>query len=428
MQLTPDYASTYFEFPTLDKIHGEPTYNTLKTLKKQLKANGMSVLSDLGGGQFGHLGLVLSPAEYALISNVPYVRPQHPGPLIIPAGTAHHEAVRLRADQDEHIRVFRETLQVERALIKQIVAAVDPEYLRELRDELTNTIILPVPEILDHLITCYGQVDSEALDKEEQKMKTYLWNISDPPVHFFNKIEELASMAIAAHLAKSPAQIVSLALDVVRRTGDLEKGLIEWLTLPAAQQTWVDFKQHFNTAWRELKRIRGPSMRNTAFHQAHQVASDLTDNFNQMRDDIVQSMHALTLHHRDIERSLEHEPPPDATPAPTPAPSMNSTNDTNAQLLRVLQQMQEQLTTLSNPNNGRTNGRTRNDNSQRSMNRDQRNQPRTPRSRSNISKYCWTHGACAHDSRDCNNKAPGHKDDATFANKLGGSTLYCPET
>jgi len=242
MQPTTDYASAIFEFPTLDKIHGEPTYTTLKTLKKQLKANGMSVLSDLGGGQFGHLGLVLSPAEYALISNTPYDRPLHPGLLVIPAGTARHEAVRLRAEQDENIRVFRETLQVERALIKRIVAAVEPEYLRELRDELTNTIVLPVPQILDNLITCYGQVDSEALDKEDQNMKSYMWNISDPPVHFFNHIEELASMAIAARLDKSPAQIISIALDVVRRTGDLEKGLIDWRTLPAAQQTWVDFK------------------------------------------------------------------------------------------------------------------------------------------------------------------------------------------
>ena len=309
-------------------------------------------------------------------------------------------------------------MQVERALIKPIVAAVEPEYLRELRDELNNTIVLPVPQILDHLITCYGQVDSEALDKEDQKMKSYMWNISDPPVHFFNQIEELASMDIAARLDKSPAQIVSIALDVVRRTGDLEKGLIDWLALPAAQQTWVDLKNHFNAAWRELKKILGPSMRNTAFHQAHQVASDLTDNFNQMRDEIVQSMNALAIQQREIDRAAEE------APAPAPAPSMNSTNDSNAQLLRVIQQMQEQLMNLSSNNSGRPGGRPRND--RRPGNREQRDQ-RTPRPRSNISMYCWTHGACTHCSLDCNNKATDHKDDATFENKMGGSTLYCQE-
>ena len=42
------------------------------------------------------------------------------------------------------------------------------------------------------------------------------------------------------------------------------------------------------------------------------------------------------------------------------------------------------------------------------------------RKRKNISKYCWSHGACAHSSADCNNKKSGHKDEATFANKMGG--------
>ena len=47
-----------FEFPTLPKIHGETTYNQLKDLKDKLKRNATKV-SKLGGGNFGHLGLVL---------------------------------------------------------------------------------------------------------------------------------------------------------------------------------------------------------------------------------------------------------------------------------------------------------------------------------------------------------------------------------
>ena len=39
--------------------------------------------------------------------------------------------------------------------------------------------------------------------------------------------------------------------------------------------------------------------------------------------------------------------------------------------------------------------------------------------------YCWTHGACAHSSTDCRNKAPGHQTTATFNNMQGGSTNQC---
>ena len=80
--------------------------------------------------------------------------------MIIPHGTAHHEAVRLREENQENIRIFRETIQVEKALIKQIVASVDPEYLKELRDDATSTITLDIPAILQHLFRngiCFGK-------------------------------------------------------------------------------------------------------------------------------------------------------------------------------------------------------------------------------------------------------------------------------
>ena len=43
----------------------------------------------------------------------------------------------------------------------------------------------------------------------------------------------------------------------------------------------------------------------------------------------------------------------------------------------------------------------------------------------NTTHYCWSHGACAHTSAQCKSKKAGHKDNATFLNKLGGSTAYC---
>lgn len=39
-----------------------------------------------------------------------------------------------------------------------------------------------------------------------------------------------------------------------------------------------------------------------------------------------------------------------------------------------------------------------------------------------IKRYCWTHGTCRHNSSICNLPAPGHRNDATFTNQLGGST------
>ena len=46
------------------------------------------------------------------------------------------------------------------------------------------------------------------------------------------------------------------------------------------------------------------------------------------------------------------------------------------------------------------------------------NKPNNRRDRKNISKYCWSHGACTHNSSDCQRKRTGHQDVASFTNQM----------
>ena len=75
---TTDYGKL-FGISNPPKIYGEPDYERLKKLKDTLKDNASIIASKLGGGGYGHLGLILSTNEYATVSNTPYVRPVHPG-------------------------------------------------------------------------------------------------------------------------------------------------------------------------------------------------------------------------------------------------------------------------------------------------------------------------------------------------------------
>ena len=161
-----NYVKTYFIHLTLTPIQGEPEYLTLKVLKNEIKANASKVTSDLGGGGHGHLGLVLTPAEYGMISAVPYVRPLHPGPLIIPLNTSQHEATRLTLAHSESIRVFRETIEVEKALWNQICAAIDDTYYKEWIISATNTVIEPLSVFLTWLFTTYRDIDRDAISEE----------------------------------------------------------------------------------------------------------------------------------------------------------------------------------------------------------------------------------------------------------------------
>ena len=84
-----DYASSYFKYKTPTPIHGTPTNKSLKRLKTELRANASSVKSELGGGDHGYLGLVLTNEEYTSIipTPPPFVAPAYPAALVIPPDT-----------------------------------------------------------------------------------------------------------------------------------------------------------------------------------------------------------------------------------------------------------------------------------------------------------------------------------------------------
>ena len=154
-----NFKDSYFEHPVLSKIRGEPTYETLHTLKTELKANASSVPTTLGGGNHGYLGMILDPAEYNLVApGTQFIRPANPGALVAPAaGTA----AQIALAEDQHKvakKLYLETLLLERMLIQQIIEAIETKFLQALRNPITGQITPLVPNILTYLHDNYGQI------------------------------------------------------------------------------------------------------------------------------------------------------------------------------------------------------------------------------------------------------------------------------
>ena len=91
-----DYRHSHFEFPILSKIIGEPDYEQLLCILKELKANAQYVYCILGGGAHGYLGIFVSPLQYALVSPTPFLIPAYPLPLVIPIATTQHMTITLQ--------------------------------------------------------------------------------------------------------------------------------------------------------------------------------------------------------------------------------------------------------------------------------------------------------------------------------------------
>ena len=77
----------YAAFPAhATKIHGQPSYDDIRQLRTVIYQNAAAINSALGGGQHGHLGMVMDATTYATISNTPWTDPPDPG-----ANVVHHE-------------------------------------------------------------------------------------------------------------------------------------------------------------------------------------------------------------------------------------------------------------------------------------------------------------------------------------------------
>ena len=85
----------YFEYKLLTKITGEPTFDKLHEIFRQLKSNTAAVPCTLGGGANGYLGILVSAAQYNTIApGAPFVPPPMSGHLVIdPAYTQYQIAM-----------------------------------------------------------------------------------------------------------------------------------------------------------------------------------------------------------------------------------------------------------------------------------------------------------------------------------------------
>ena len=164
---TIDYASSYFKYKTPTPIRGEPTHKSLKRLKLELQANASSVETDLGGGNHGYLGLVLTDQEYAIIPNTqPFIAPQYPQPLVITANAAQIQALQLKEQHEEQKRIYLECKNVEKALLRHMQEAAEERYIRSLVDEYANFLTGDVPTNLEYLMYSYGKVRLEEVTQK----------------------------------------------------------------------------------------------------------------------------------------------------------------------------------------------------------------------------------------------------------------------
>ena len=411
----PRVKDTYFQHPVLTKIQGRPTYESLQTLSKQIKANATSVPSTIGGGLYGHLGLVLSASKYAnLAGTVPWITPGHPGPFAPPAGATGPQ-IEAAKDVWRALNVSFDLYEAtSKALISQVVDAIDEVYLAPITLPETGQLLNNIRDVLEHLFETHGKITPHQVKMREIAIYHMNYTIALPVDHVFTAVSELRELAEQANTPMSEPLLTALAYVVLSKEPMFQQDFRTWLMRPEAEQTWSNMLIHFRSAQNYLSCVPTAGSHYTQGQENHHANAAIVA-------DLV------------TQRLLETLPPspPDELPVPPEFANaaLQQQRETTlatreAALLASMQQMMALMRT--GPTNNRNNNRPPRDRGGRGQNA----RPNGGRGRGLAPlprQYCWSHGYCAHGSELCNNQLPGHQVTATATNDhmQGGSTNNC---
>ena len=166
-----DFKSTYFHHPELTRITGEPTYDTLFTMIRDIRENAHSVPSTLGRGKHGFLGLVMQEVGYKAISgDVAFDLPSFLTNLVEVTGATQFQILEARKIYDSAVNLCHECTLIQRVLIQQILEAIEDEYLSPFVDETTGLITSNIRDFLLDLVETYGDISPTRLDEKRQEV------------------------------------------------------------------------------------------------------------------------------------------------------------------------------------------------------------------------------------------------------------------
>ena len=390
----------HFPHATLTKVTGNPTYHDITTIRSEVLANCTSVPSTNGGGAHGHLGLALPPHQYAQRSNIPFTMPTAPPAYVAPQEDellVHHNAEKAHA---KLVADYHQVRLVETTVLNQLKLAFDRPVLRAKTDRLTNTITCSIPAIFTYLFDTFGNITDMSLAEARNNAVSHTYVHSDSINNVFDMVDEYADMAEAHGTPEPEAQLMSIAMIIIMRANIFAEGIIAWNNLPTASKSWTSFQHHFIQVQDDYKRARPTDTSATLGYVPQANLAHYPPSPYGYDDQ------ALALSATAAFSDAPHAGDCGANTGSVPVQQANVADSATASLLQEIKDLKtQQASTDENKGQGKE--------------KNKEGKKKGPR------KYCWTHGACAHSSAECNKPNDGHKKDATFADMKNGSTNRC---
>jgi hypothetical protein len=402
MGLSVDDIVAKFPTKTLPTTEGEPNYSSISTMVQTLYGNAASLSTTLGGGQHGHVGLVMTPILYATLSNTAYNNPIDPGPTPNhPVGASQAARETQRLNHTEERRIFDNHQNMDDALKALIVDTVDETYLNELRNKYTGYLGVSTRDLVDHLLDRYGKITPADIAECKSRMNDPI-DPTQPIDQYFRKIDDCVQYAADGQVAFTPDQILQTSYHAVSTSGHYNDACKEWRRKAAIDKTWHNFKRFFAAEYHDLKEQQKVNTSQSNFHGAN-AAYDISM--------ALDNLALAATSDRDIVMQLTTSNQQLTTINQTLTAELQKALATNAILVKKIGNSTPPETPSTRPPKERNERNTRFNHAEWKASLDPHG-------------YCWSHGynvTHGHDSKSCKGKLFGHQLTATRQDNKGGS-------
>ena len=402
----PNFRNDHFPFPILTPVEDIPDYGAIRKAYQECIANASSVTTTLGGGEQGHKGLVMTEGSYVKAFGAKYDRPKAPAKLDISRLTDPVLILKKKEDHQLQLDECQFVDALERTIFAQLQAAFKPKVLQPKIDRNTGLIKVKIPQLFQYLFKTYGNITAQGLVREKQNLLNHTYVHTDPLDLVFELVECYCDKAATFGCPETEEQKMHMATIILMNANIFAEGLQEWNKKDDMFKTWDEFQYFFIAYQEHYKEARSTTTTASAGfvpdHQANAVTPTVSD-----QPLALQEAQAWQAYVEEVNQQAA------ATTTPSQANAVTTVSSEDM-MTKILKQMEALTLKIAEVDKQ---GKDNKDNSGKGQSKSKK--------KDKFKKYCWTHGACAHTGAECNNKATGHKDDATFQNTMGGSTKNC---
>ena len=267
----------------ITKIDGQPTDEDLNLLIKELTNAAGSVATRNGGGEHGHVGMVIDDAEYITFSrsSTRFVVPTNPAPNPAIVDTDKFIRERQIAEHKAECNEYETYLGIENCLRRMIVKSIDHEWLAEVESETMGFNHLSPKDLLTHLRSVGGTLDHMDVTELFTNIQKP-WDGIEAPAAHFARGDKFERQLLKVGQSKNLELRLAFALAAFHVSGEFEPALRDWEAKSKADQTFENFRVFIQKEFGKQHKQNTTTAKSVGYGIANSITDKEIDQIDQL--------------------------------------------------------------------------------------------------------------------------------------------------